>query len=362
MLTYIFRRILLIFPTLLGITIVTFCVMAFSPGGMTAALANREGGLDPRARQAIRAYYTAKYGLDKPLPVQYLKWLNLVSPIGMKADGAGWPGDWRFGFKAPDLDESIIAHRPVLDMIEESLPTTLLLEAISTVLILTISVWAGIAAARRRGELVDVAGGSFLLAIWSIPSIWAGVLLIGYLANKNFLHWFPTSGLHGLRADEMDFLPSFSGGFKCGWLLDACWHLVLPVVCFTYVGLAFTAKIMRTAMLENLSLDFIRTARAKGLSDHVVIYRHALRNSLIPLITTYAALLPALIGGSVVVETIFGLPGMGKLTVEAVFDKDPPMVLSNTLVIAILSAVSYLIADILYVVADPRVSFEAGQS
>ncbi len=360
--TYILRRLLLIIPTLLGITLVTFCVMAFSPGGMTAILANRSGGLDPRARAAIHAYYEKKYGLDRPLPVQYLKWLNNVSPVGYKDAGVGWPGPWRVGFKIPDLGESIITHRPVLDLIEQSLPITLLLESISTVLILLIAVWAGIAAASRRGGVADVAGGTFLLGMWSVPTIWAGVLLIGYLANKNMLHWFPTSGLHDLRADEMNFLPTFSGGFHRGWLLDTIWHLVLPVVCFTYGGLAYTAKIMRGAMLENLNLDFIRTARAKGVPERVILYRHALRNSLIPLITTYAGLLPGLIGGAVVIEEIFSIPGMGKLTVDAVFDKDPQMVLSVTLVAGVLGLVSYLLADILYVVADPRVSFEGDGS
>jgi microcin C transport system permease protein len=359
MYSYILRRLLLMVPTLLGITLVTFCVMAFAPGGMGAALGNRLGSLDPRARAAIQAYYTKKYSLDKPLPVQYLKWLNSVSPLGLKDSRTGWPSSWPIGFKIPDLDQSVINHRPVLDMVEEALPITLLLESISTVLILGFSVWAGIAAARRRGGVADVAGGTFLLGLWSVPAVWAGVLLIGYLANKQILHWFPTSGLHDLRADEMNFLPTFSGGFQRGWLLDTCWHLVLPVACFTYGGLAFTAKIMRGAMLENLHQDFIRTARAKGLPEHVILYRHALRNSLIPLITTYAALLPGLIGGSVIVESIFALPGMGKLTVDAVFNQDPWLVMSTTLVASVLGLVSYLLADVLYVFADPRVSFEA---
>jgi microcin C transport system permease protein len=359
MYSYILRRLLLMIPTLIGITVVTFGVMAFSPGGLTAVLTNQEGGLDPRARQAMHEYFERKYGLGKPPVVQYFMWLNLVSPVGQKDVGTGWPGPWRVGFKVPDLGTSYIAHRPVLDMIEESLPTTLLLESISTVLILGISLWAGIAAAKRRGGVADVAGGSFLLGLWSVPPVWAGVMLIGYLANKNILHWFPTGALHDIRAEDMNFLPTFSGGFQRGWLLDSMWHLFLPIVCFTYGGLAFTAKITRAAMLENLNMDFVRTARAKGLSERVIIYRHALRNSLIPLITTFAALLPSLIGGAVIVETIFSLPGMGKLTVDSSFQKDQQLVLSTTLVAAVLGLVSYLIADILYVVVDPRVSYES---
>jgi peptide/nickel transport system permease protein len=359
MLSYIIRRLLLIVPTLLGITMVTFGVMALSPGGIRAALVNREAGLDPRARAAVTAYYEKKYGLNKPLPVQYLTWLNKVSPIGLKDRGEGWPAQARIGLKVPDLGESIMVHRPVLELIEESLPITLLLNAVTLPIMFLISVWTGIVSARRRGGIFDVTSGSILLGLWSVPQIWAGVLLIGYLANKNMLHLFPTAGLHDLRADEMSFLPSFSGGFQRGWLLDTAWHLVLPVVCLIYGGFAFTSKLMRGAMLENISSDFIRTARAKGVHERVILYRHVLRNSLLPLITTYAQILPSLIGGAVVVESIFNIPGMGKLTVDSVFDKDREMVLSTTLVAGILGLVSYLVADILYVVADPRVSYEA---
>ncbi|MDP9172975.1 MAG: ABC transporter permease [Planctomycetota bacterium] len=358
MLSYIIRRLLLIVPTLLGITLITFGVMALSPGGIQSALTNREGGLDPRARAAVRAYYEKKYGLNKPLPVQYLRWLNKVSPFGVKDEGMGWPVSWLIGLKTPDLGESIISHRPVLDMIEESLPLTLLLNAVSIPLMLFISLWTGIASAKNRGGLLDVGGGSILLGLWSVPQIWAGVLLIGYLANKNILHLFPPAGLHDLRADDMNFLPSFAGGFQRGWLLDTAWHLVLPVICLTYTGFAFSSKLTRGAMLENMSLDFVRTARAKGLSEREVLYRHVFRNSVIPLITNYATLLPSLIGGAIVIESIFSIPGMGKLTVDSVSDKDPELVLSTTLVAGILGLISYLIADILYVVADPRVNYE----
>jgi len=362
MASYIIRRLLLLFPTLIGITLVTFFTMALSPGGIKAAVANREGSLDPRQRAAIREFYTRKYGLDKPLPVQYLKWFNHVSPIGFKDHGSGWPRNLGFGFKAPDLGESINARRPVLDMIEESLPITLLLNLVTLPIFLGVSIWSGIAAARKRGGLADVGGGTLLLGMWSIPQIWAGVLLVGFLANKEIFHYFPASGLHDLRSDEMRFLPTFAGGFHRGWLLDTVWHLILPGICLCYSSFAFTSKLTRSAMLENIASDYVRTARAKGVSERTILYRHVLRNGMLPLITAFASILPGLISGSVIIETIFSLPGMGKLAVDAVFDKDPEMVLSTTLVAGFLGLVSFLMADIAYAIADPRVSYEASST
>lgn len=358
MLSYIIRRLLLLFPTLLGITIITFLVMAASPGGMNAVVANQLGTMDPRARAAVQRYFEHKYGLNKPLPEQYMRWLNKVSPLGVKDIGAGWPAGWRFGFKLPDLGESIEQRRPVLDLIEESLPITLLLNAITIPLTMVISIYIGIVTAKHRGDLLDVASGSTMLALWSIPQIWAGILLVGYLANKNFLHLFPAAGLHDLRADEMSFLPTFDQGFHRGWLLDTGWHLVLPVVCLTYAGFAFTAKLTRGAMLENMTADYVRTARAKGVGSADILFRHVFRNSLLPLITNAAYLIPSLISGSIIIESIFSIPGMGKLGVDAVFDKDPEMVLSTTLVASLLGLLSYLMADVLYAIADPRVSYE----
>jgi len=362
MLSYILRRLLLLFPTLIGITIVTFCAMALSPGGIKGVIEAHEGTVDPRARVAIREFLTKKYGLDKPLPVQYLMWLNKVSPVGRKSAGTGFPEAWPVGFKVPDMGESIESRRPVLDLIAESLPTTLLLQAISLPIMLSISMLSGISAAKNRGGIADIGGGSILLGLWSVPQIWAGVLLVGFLANKEYLHMFPASGLHDLRADEMNFLPVFYPVFSRGWLLDALWHLVLPIVTLTYASFAFTSKLTRGSMLENISADYVRTARAKGVSSNAVLYRHVFRNALLPLITYCGLLIPSLIGGSIIVEKLFDIPGMGKLDVDAVFNKDRELVLSTTLVASLLGLISFLIADIAYAIADPRVSFEGNAS
>ncbi len=359
MVSYIIRRLLLVIPTLIGITAVVFFVMAYSPGGVGASLLTGEGELRPQERQALEAYYNQRYGLNLPRPVQYLRWLGRVSPIGPKAVDAGFPAGASFGLKAPDLGESMSRHRPVLVMIGEALPVTLLLSLITIPIVYSISILVGIQAARHRGRWLDISSGTFLLALWSIPTIWAGVLLIGFLASQDYLKLFPTNGLHDVRAGGMMFLPTVTAaGFQRGWVLDMLWHLVLPIICLSYGGFAFLAKLSRGAVLESISADYVRTARAKGLSEKVVIYQHVLRNSLLPLITVAASILPGLLAGSVVVETIFGIPGMGKLAIDAINARDRELVLATTLVAGLLGLLGALLADICYVIADPRVSYD----
>jgi ABC-type dipeptide/oligopeptide/nickel transport system permease component len=373
MISYIIRRLLLLFPTLIGITAVTFFTMALSPGGIATAALSQEGQLKPSERRAMEEYYNRRYGLNKPIAVQYLNWLNKVSPIGGKESGSGFPASWHVGFKTPDLGDSFSKHRPVADLLAEALPITLLLNVLSVPLIYGIALLSGIRAARRRGQFEDVATGTLFLGMWSFPSILAGVLLIGYLANREtvtrFVHifhssdqtyvLFPTGGLHDQLADQMNFLPTVDqAGFHRGWLLDCIWHLALPVICLSYGSFAFVAKLSRAAILENISSDYVRTARAKGASENQVLYRHALRNSLLPVITLAATILPGLLAGSIIVETIFNLQGMGKLTVDAVFARDRELVLTDTLIAGLLGLLAYLIADISYAIADPRVSYE----
>ncbi|MDB5303921.1 MAG: transporter permease, partial [Phycisphaerales bacterium] len=222
-----------------------------------------------------------------------------------------------------------------------------------------IALMSGIYAARKRGGLWDRASGSLYLALYSFPSILAGVLLIGFFADVNFLHWFPTGSLHDISADKMAFLPRHAaGGFERGWVLDSLWHLLLPVVCLTYGGFAFISKLTRSAVLENLAADYARTARAKGVDDHTVLFVHVVRNSLLPLITVAASILPGLIAGSVIVESIFSVPGMGRLAVEAVQRNDRELVLASTLVGGVIGLLSYLLSDLCYAIADPRVSYE----
>lgn len=357
MITYILRRLLLVVPTLIGVTAVVFFTMALSPGGVGGPSLNEGGEMRADQRQAMRDYYRKRYGTDKPLLVQYGRWLNRVSPIGWKYSDDGSPNG--FGFKIPDMGESMAKRRPVGELYLEAIPVTLILNLVTTPLIYGLSILAGIYAARHRGNLADVGSSSFLLLLNSIPTNWAGVLLIGFLASKQYWYWFPAGGLHHILADSMPFLPRFgAAGFERGWLLDTMWHLSLPVICLTYGGFAFLTKLTRGSMLDNLSSDFVRTARAKGVDDRTILFRHVFRNSLLPLITVAAGILPGLLAGSVIVESMFSIPGMGKLTVDAIFARDREMVLAGTLVGGIIGLLCRLLADLCYVIADPRVSYE----
>lgn len=458
--TYIIRRLLLMFPTLIGITIVVFAVMAASPGGISAQSLVEGQNLEPQVKKAMEQYYNRLYGLDQPAPVQYLRWLNNVSPIGFTFDEENKIDGFSFT-KGSDLGTSFRYGRPVLDLIEERLPITLLLNILSIPLIYIVAIAIGVRAATQRGQTFDVGSGITMLALWSVPTMLAGVLLIGFFASDQYWHWFPTSGLSQREALDMQFLPHWSfggdllllffavvlavavfialsiyggrrlrsvlmalfggglgylmvaalpgesafttslllmallasftaliaysdyhalrtatmglaglcvgigsgfalmqGEFVPGFMFDRLWHLILPVICLSYGGFAFLAKLTRSAVLENLLSDYARTARAKGVPEQQVLWSHVFRNSLLPLITVAAGLLPSLLGGSIIVEALFSIDGMGKLAVEAVQSRDRELVLSITLIGTLLSLAGYLIADICYAIADPRVSYE----
>jgi len=360
MLTYIIRRLLLMIPTLIGVTAVSFFVMAFSPGGIGGGEEAAGGEMDANSQQAMVTYINERYGLDEPLMVQYVRWINRVSPIGFgSGDGGKILWNEPHLLKWPDLGESLSKRRPVTDLYKEALPITLLLNILTLPVIYFTAIVIGVYMARHRGGAFDTASSVTLLGLWSIPTIWAGVMLIGTLASASMFNWFPTGGLSTSLSQDWTFLPTWNDGeFHRGWLLDRMWHLVLPVLCLSYGSLAFMSKLTRSAVLDNLAADYVRTARAKGVSKGSVLWGHAFRNSLIPLITTTAGLLPALLAGSIIVEKIFSIPGMGKLTVDAIFARDRELVLAGTLVSGVLGLISILIADLCYAIADPRVSYE----
>jgi peptide/nickel transport system permease protein len=346
-------------PTLVGMTMLVFFVMALSPGSVTTMMRSAEGDMRPEERKRVEEYLRKRYGLGDPLIVQYGRWANHISPIGIKAPDEGFPAGVRFGLKTPDMGESFIRKRPVLDVILDALPITLLLNLLTIPIIYAIAITSGIYAARGRGKLVDVGTGISFIGLYSLPSMWIGVTLLGFFASRDYYQWFPTGGLHEVTSGAMTFLPHLNAaGWQRGWLLDALWHLVLPIVCMTYGGFAFLSKLMRASVLENLTADFARTARAKGLSEHVVLFSHVLSNSVLPLITVAASILPSLLGGSVIIESIFSLNGMGRLMIEAIKMKDQELVLSEMCVVTLISLLSLIVADVCYAVADPRVSYE----
>lgn len=359
MTTYIIRRLLLMIPTMLGVTLVVFFVMALSPGGIQGPAVNMEGEMKNQTRKGIEEYYNQRYGLDKPLPVQYLRWINQVSPLGFRPnpDTGAYES---FGFKMPDLGRSISRNRPVTDLFIEALPITMILNALTIPVVYLVAIGTGIAAAINRGRAIDNSSNFLFLCLYSIPTMWAGVVLLGYFGNSQHLNWFPNHGFTSTEAYAMPFFPSYSadGHFVRGFLLDVCWHLVLPVICLSYGSVAFLSRLTRSSMLENLGSDFARTARAKGVPESQVVLGHVFRNSLIPLITILAGLLPSLFGGSLVIEKIFSLPGTGSLMLSAVMSRDREVVMASTLVLGFIGMFCRLIADIGYALADPRVSYE----
>ncbi len=287
--------------------------------------------------------------------------LELLRVVSFEASGRSRIRFDRPAFKAPDLGQTL-RGRSVGALLAERIPVTLLLNLLSLPLIYAVAIVSGIYAARYKGGVFDISSGATFLGLWSVPVIWAGVVLITYFANEQYFRWFPAAGLHDVQASSMAFFPSWGeangSGFERGWLLDALWHLVLPVLCMTYGGFAVMSKVMRGAMLENLSADFVRTARAKGVSERRVLWQHAFRNSVLPLITMVSSILPALFVGAFVVETIFSINGMGKLGVDAAFQKDRELVMATTLMGGVLGLASELIRDVCYAIADPRVSYD----
>lgn len=323
---YVIRRILLMVPTLVGITIVVFAISRFAPGAAVGSIVAPGGQLDSvRAEDVVRARREL-YGLDKPIAVQYLTWLGRVVSF--------------------DFGDSIKHNRPVVELIKQRLPVTLMLNLVSFAIVYIVALPLGAFSAIRQRGFFDRSSSLLLLALWSLPIMWAGQMMIMYLP------WFPGAGLSGNDAGVLPFFP---------WLWDRLLHMILPVVCLAYPGFAYLSKQVRSGVLENLHHDYVRTARAKGLAERAVLIRHVFRNSLIPVVTITARLLPAMIGGSVIVERIFSIPGMGLLAFEAVTTRDYNVVMAVATMAGLLNMAGVLLADIAYAALDPRVSFEGGR-
>lgn len=264
----------------------------------------------------------------------------------------------------PDLGTAFGTGRSVIDMIKTHLPVTLMLNLLAFPIIYMIAIPSGMLAAVRRGSWADVGLGGLYIAMYSVPVVLAGVLALGFLATPEYFNLFPAAGLHDKASDSFTFLPSRSGAggaggeYSRGYLLDMLMHVVLPVACMVYGGFAILSKQTRAAMLENLNADYVRTAKAKGVSNKDVIFVHVFRNSLLPLITIFVTIFPAMLAGSVVIERIFSIPGMGYMLIEAISQRDREIILANTTMIAIVNLLALLLADILYALVDPRITYK----
>jgi len=318
---YLLKRILMLFPLLLGITLITFTVIHLAPGEPVEMQTAMSPKITAETRQRLREFY----GLDRPLHVQYGLWLKRVAQL-----------DFGRSF-APD-------NRPVIDKIRERIPVTLSLNLVALVIEFGLAVPIGILAAVRRNTLLDKGLTVFVFLGFAMPSFWLALLLMYLFGVK--LDWLPISGLHSLGSDR---LPTGA------WLLDLARHLVLPIAVASFGSLAGLSRYMRSTMLEVIGQDYITTARAKGLTERVVILKHAFRNALLPVITLLGFSLPGLIGGSVIFETIFAIPGMGQLFFMGVMSRDYPLVMGILVIGAGLTLVGNLLADLCYAVADPRI-------
>lgn len=275
---------------------------------------------------------------------QYHRWLfGTAKWFGEEED----PTTTR-GFLRGDFGISFFAKRPVASIIWDGLWITMLISVLVVLINYLIAIPLGVAAARKKDTKFDSISTTLLFILYSLPSFWIGTMAIFFLCGGDYLDFFPPFGL-GDTSIEYD-------GFfvRAG---DLTYHLILPLIVASYGGLAFLSRQMRGSMLAVLRQDYIRTAYSKGLDPGKVVWKHAFRNSLLPIITIFANVFPALIGGSIILEYLFTIPGLGQTTYQAVIQKDYPMILTTTMFAAILTLIGYLIADILYAVADPRISY-----
>jgi peptide/nickel transport system permease protein len=322
MLWYALRRLVLAVPLLIGITFISFAVIHLAPGEPVDLQAgNMNAKSSAQARQLLREMY----GLDQPIAVQYWNWLGRLARL-----------DFGRSF-APD-------GRPVLHKIGERLPVTLMLNIVELLIIVALAIPIGMASATRQYSLFDKVTTVFVFVGFATPDFWLALLLMILFGVE--LGWLPISGLRSLNWEYMS-------GWRQYW--DFLSHLVLPILVATFGGLAGFSRYMRQSMLEVIRQDYIQSARAKGLSERVVIGKHALRNAMLPLVTILGLSLPGLIGGSVIVESIFAIPGMGQLMVQAVFERDYPVIMGNLVIVAVLTLIANLLADIAYGVVDPRI-------
>lgn len=330
---YVIKRILLFIPTLIIITMITFLVCRLAPGDPTEMKIGRtqeaqKSDAKNLMTEQAKEFYKKKFGLDKPLYMQYLIWMkNMLQ------------GDFGNSFKD---------NRPVIDKILERLPVSISISLLSYMLIYMVAIPIGIFSAARQYSFADRFMTVLLFILYSLPNFWVGTLAIVFLCNVEYLKIFPTAGI---RSEDFDSLSFF------GKVQDRFMHMFLPVTILSLTSFAFTSRQMRSSMLEVIRQDYIRTARAKGLSEKKVILKHALRNSLIPIITLMGGLLPAMVGGSVIIESIFSIPGIGQLAYQAILDRDYPLIMAELVLTSTLTVVGILLVDIMYSFIDPRIAF-----
>ncbi|NLW34531.1 ABC transporter permease [Syntrophorhabdus aromaticivorans] len=321
MLRYLLKRLLLMIPMLFGITLISFALIHLPPGEPDIIGAE----MNPKVTKQVREQIRALYDLDKPLHVQYYLWLKRFVKLDF---GTSFAQD----------------RRPVISKIAERLPITITIELLSMALIFIIGIPIGVYCARHKDTIMDKILTSFVFAGFAVPHFWLALLLMLFFGVQ--LELLPISGIKSFNFNELSPLQK---------TLDMTKHLILPIGISALGGLAGISRYMKNSLLEVLRQEYITTAYAKGLPERVVLRRHALRNALLPVITILGLSVPGLIGGSVIFETIFAIPGMGQLFFAGVMSRDYPTIMGILVMGGVLTLLGNLLADIMYGLADPRI-------
>ena len=364
---YIVRRLIQTIPVLIGISIVTYGILRIAPGGPTARFAQ-----NTKITPAQIELFKHRWGLDDSIPIAYLKWMGILGdqpPLinalpGGSIDVAGLhielPGGDN-GILHGDFGFSITDGRPVTTVIGDRFWPTIILAGTSYVIWLTLALILGVYAAVRRYSFFDSALTIFNYIGYSLPTFWLGLILITVFSQGTPFKWFPAGGMWDARTVPIFGSPeywTFFGANPITALGDLGKHLFLPVFTLVVVNIAFDSRFIRASMLDALNQDFVRTARAKGVAERRVIFRHALRNALLPVVTNIGLEIPFLFTGAVVTETIFSWPGMGSQFIEAVGHFDYPVLMGILIVTSTIVVLANLVADIAYAVVDPRVQYD----
>ncbi|GAB4374066.1 MAG: ABC transporter permease [Deltaproteobacteria bacterium] len=324
MLRYVAKRLLLSIPMLVGISLISFLVIHAAPGGPVEMSTD----LNPKATAESRARLRAYYGLDRPVHVQYLRWLGRMATL--------------------DFGESFARDgRKVSEKIGERIPVTLSINLLSMLLIFAAAIPLGIYSAFRKDSWFDRISTVAVFTGFAVPTFWLALLLMILFGVR--LGWLPISGIVSLEHDSLGL---------AGKLWDYARHLALPVFVSAFGGVAGLSRYMRSTMLEVIRQDYIATARAKGLPERTVLFRHAMRNALLPFITILGLSIPGLLGGSVIFESIFAIPGLGQLFYQSVMSRDYPLIMGALVIGAFLTLMGNLLADVGYALADPRIRAE----
>lgn len=340
MFNYFLKRVLMIIPTLFGITLLSFVIINLAPGSPIEQEIQkmRFGGVGFEGSSGSSNTYGVseevleglkkQYGFDKPMHIRYFIWLKNIVTL--------------------DFGESFSHYEPVLDVILQRFPVSLQFGVISLIVMYLVCIPLGIMKAVRDGTVFDSFSSFILFVMYSIPPLMLGILLIVFLSGGSFLEWFPLGGLHSDEYYDMNIWQK---------IVDRVHHFILPMTCYIFGSFTVLTLLMKNSLLEEVKLDYVRTARAKGLNERKIIYKHALRNALIPIATGLGSFLGIFLAGSIIIEKLFNLDGIGLLSFKAALDRDYNLIMGLIFLQSILMLVGRIISDFLYVIIDPRIDF-----